>query len=89
MILLSCCFRWWWPSHKKSNPAGTIMLTAARGEDANVFGRLRGIVDSDESGMRRLQANKLWAHLWTKAIARKAERRRLDSSSEDDDDNFV
>ena len=65
--------------------------TAPRGEDANVFGRLRGTVDSDESGDEEITGKQTMCTPMDEGNNQETrkKRRRLDSSSEDDDDNFV
>lgn len=66
--------------------------TAPRGEDANVFGRLRGTVDSDESEDEEITGKQTMGTPTDKGDNQETrkKRRRLDSSSEDDDDdNFV
>lgn len=66
--------------------------TTPRGEDANVFGRLRGTVDSDESGDEEITSKQTMGTTMDKGDNQETrkKRRRLDSSSEDDDDdNFV
>ncbi|XP_074621028.1 uncharacterized protein LOC141879655 isoform X1 [Acropora palmata] len=66
--------------------------TAPREEDANVFGRLRGTMDSDESGDEEITGKQTMGTPTDKGDNQETrkKRRRLDSSSEDDDDdNFV
>ncbi|XP_029213129.2 myb-like protein X isoform X2 [Acropora millepora] len=66
--------------------------TVPREEDASVFGRLRGTVDSDESGDEEITSKQTMGTTMDKGDNRETrkKRRRLDSSSEDDDDdNFV
>ena len=67
--------------------------TAPREEDTNVFGRLRGTVDSDESGDEEITSKQTMGTTMDKGDNQETrkKRRRLDSSSEDDDDddNFV